>query len=196
MSAKHTIDQIHLMQGKKRSMIRQIYLYMIGELQRPDWKCLMFNNAARPKAYFTMWPMLNKKLAMVDRLAKWGVEVNKTCILCKKAEETIEHLIIECQFARKLWERLFTWSHQLSVVPMTWGQFILWSIQHGKGKTKTTQIFKIILAEGIYGLWIERNNKIFEKKSKMEENVAKEIDYVTTARAPASIKNDVNEFKF
>ncbi|KAK6790547.1 hypothetical protein RDI58_009628 [Solanum bulbocastanum] len=64
-------------------------------------------------------------------------------------------------------------------------QFIQWSIQHGKGKTKTAQIFKIILAEGIYGLWIERNNRIFKKKRKMEENVAKEIAYVTIARAPA-----------
>ncbi|KAK6788591.1 hypothetical protein RDI58_012389 [Solanum bulbocastanum] len=69
-------------------------------------------------------------------------------------------------------------------------------VQNGKGKTKTAQIFKIILAEGIYELWIERNNRIFEKKSKMEENVAKEIAYVTIARAPANIKNDVNEFKF
>ncbi|KAK4733486.1 hypothetical protein R3W88_007747 [Solanum pinnatisectum] len=143
------------MRGKKGSMIRQIYLYMMGEQQRPDWKCLMFNNAARPKAYFTMWLMLNKKLATVDRLAKWGVEVNKTCILCRNAEETIEYLIIQCQFARK-----------------------------------------IILAEGVYEVWIERNNRIFVKKSKMEESVAKEIAYVTIASAPDSIKNVVNEFKF
>ncbi|KAK4724358.1 hypothetical protein R3W88_027137 [Solanum pinnatisectum] len=196
MSAKHIIDQVQLMQGKKGSMIRQIYLCMIGELERPDWKCLMFNNAARPKAYFTMWIMLNKKLATVDMLAKWGVDVNKTCILCNNAEETIEHPIIQCQFARKLWERLFTWIHQHSVVLMTWGHFIQWCIQQGKGKTKSAQIFKTILAEGVYGLWIERNNIIFVKKSKMEENVAKEIAYVTIARAPASNKNVVNEFKF
>jgi len=58
------------MRDKKGSMTRQIYLYIMGEQQRADWKCLMFKNAARPKAYFTMWLMFNKKLATVDRLAK------------------------------------------------------------------------------------------------------------------------------
>ncbi|WMV26327.1 hypothetical protein MTR67_019712 [Solanum verrucosum] len=124
----------------------------------------MFKNAARPKAYFTMWLMLNKKLATADRLAKWGVEIDKTCVLSKNAEETIQHLLIQCQFARKLWERLFTWIHHHSIVPKTWGQFLQWSIQHGKGKSKATQIFKIILAEGVYGVWIERNSRIFVKK--------------------------------
>ncbi|KAG5614516.1 hypothetical protein H5410_014340 [Solanum commersonii] len=111
MSAKHIIDQVQLMRGKKGSMIRQIYMYMM--------------------------------------------------------EVTIEHLIIQCQFARKLWERLFTWIHHHS---------------------------EIILAEGVYGVWIERNNRIFLKKNKMEESVAKEIAYVTIA--PDNIKNVVNEFKF
>jgi len=76
------------------------------------------------------------------------------------------------------------------------GQFIQWCTKHGKGKTKPTQIFKFILAEGVYGVWIERNNRIFEKKSKTEENVAKKIAYMTIARAPASIKDVVMEFKF
>ncbi|KAG5629105.1 hypothetical protein H5410_000822 [Solanum commersonii] len=35
-------------------------------------------------------------------------------------------------------------------------------------------------------VWIERNNITFVKKSKTEENVAKEITYVTIARAPSS----------
>ncbi|XP_049372487.1 uncharacterized protein LOC125837396 [Solanum verrucosum] len=166
----------------------------MGEHQRPDWKCLMFKNTARPKAYFTIWLMFNKKLATVDRLAKWGVESNKTCVLYKNADETIEHMIIQRQFARKLWERLFTWIHRHNDILRTRGQFIQWGNKHGKGKTTTTQIFKIILVEGVYGVWIEQNIRIFEKKSKTEENVAKEIAYVTISRAPTSIK-DVMEFK-
>ncbi|WMV07296.1 hypothetical protein MTR67_000681 [Solanum verrucosum] len=96
----------------------------------------------------------------------------------------MKNLIIQYQFARYLWNRLLTWTHQHSVVPTNWGQFLQWCIQHGKGKSITTQIFKIILAECIYGLWIERNNIIFVKKSTTEENVAKEITYVTIARTP------------
>ena len=44
-----------------------------------------------------------------------------------------------------------------------------------------------MLTEGIYGLWIERNNRIFEHKSKKEESIAKEIAYVTITRIPFNI---------
>ncbi|TMW91178.1 hypothetical protein EJD97_014675 [Solanum chilense] len=86
------------------------------------------NNAARPKAYFIMWIMMDQKLATVDR---------------------------------KLWGRLLSWIEQQSTVPLTWEQFLQWCIQHGKGKSSAAQMFKIVLTEGIYGLWMERNSRIF-----------------------------------
>ncbi|KAK4737621.1 hypothetical protein R3W88_001318 [Solanum pinnatisectum] len=156
----------------------------------------MLKNTARPKAYFTMWLMLYKKLATVGRLAKWGVEVSKTCVLCLNKEMTIEHLIVQCQYARYLWERLVTWTQQHSVTPANWDQFIQWSIQHGKGKARATQIFKIIFVECVYGVWIERNNTIFKKKRQTTVSVAKEITYVTIARALSRIKNVLTAFKF
>ena len=79
---------------------------------------------------------------------------------------------------------------------MTWGQFLQRSIQHGKGKSITTQIFKIVLTKGVYGQWFKRNNRIIEHKRKMEENIAKEIAYVTIARASPSIKNVVTNVNF
>ena len=64
MNAKQTVDQIQPMQGK--GMIKQISDYLRGETTKPEWGCLMYKNAARPKATF----LLNRKLATVDRLAK------------------------------------------------------------------------------------------------------------------------------
>ena len=43
-------------------------------------------------------------------------------------------------------------------------------------------MFKAILAEGIYGLWIKRNSRIFEHKSRNEEQIVKEISYTTIVR--------------
>ena len=67
-------------------------------------------------------------------------------------------------------------------VAMAWEQFQQWCVQNGKGKRSTAQMFKTVIIEGIYGLWIERNNRIFEKKSSKEESIAKEIACVTIAR--------------
>uniref|UniRef100_A0A3Q7I408 Reverse transcriptase zinc-binding domain-containing protein n=1 Tax=Solanum lycopersicum TaxID=4081 RepID=A0A3Q7I408_SOLLC len=68
MHAKEIVDQVKLKEGK--GMVKQIYDYLRGEQTKPKWKCLMFKNAASPKAIFTLWILLNKKLETVDRLAK------------------------------------------------------------------------------------------------------------------------------
>ena len=82
MNAQLNVEQVQQLQRKNKGVIRLLYDHMMGEQQKTISTCLMFNNAARPKAYFKMWIMMNQRLVTVDRLAKWGVEVEKTCVLC------------------------------------------------------------------------------------------------------------------
>ncbi|XP_015060281.1 uncharacterized protein LOC107006172 [Solanum pennellii] len=175
MNAQQNVEQVQQLQRKNKGVIRLLYDHMMGDQQKPIWTCLMFNNAARPKAYFTMWIMMNQRLVTVDRLAQWGIEVEKTCVLCKNDEETAENLFIQCSFARRLWGRLLSWIGKQTDVPMTWEHFVQWCILHGKGKRTEAQKFKTIPAEGIYGLWMERNSRIFEHKSRNEDQLVKEI---------------------
>ena len=102
--------------------------------------------------------------------------------MCKNEEETAEHLFIQCNYARRIWERLLSSIERQTEAPMTWEQFVQWCIMHGKGKWAATQLFKFIIAEGIYGLWMERNSRIFEHKSRNEEQIVKEIIYITIVR--------------
>ncbi|XP_069143462.1 uncharacterized protein [Solanum lycopersicum] len=126
MNAQLNVEQVQQLQRKNKGVIRLLYDHMMGEQQKPIWTCLMFNNAARPKAYFIMWIMMNQRLVTVDRLAKWGVEVQKTRVLCKNDEETAEHLITQCSFARRLWGRLLSWTGKHNDIPMTWEHFVQW----------------------------------------------------------------------
>ena len=103
MSEKVTVDQVQQKQSKGKGILRTVYHHMTGRQQKPAWTCLMYSNAARPKAYIIMWLMMNQKLSTVDRLVRWGLEIEKTCVLCKNVDETKEHLFLQCQFARKLW---------------------------------------------------------------------------------------------
>ncbi|XP_019259539.1 PREDICTED: uncharacterized protein LOC109237664 [Nicotiana attenuata] len=57
---------------KAGSLIKQIYLKLIGDNERIAWKTLRFRNDARPKAQFTVWRQMHGKLMIVDRLASWG----------------------------------------------------------------------------------------------------------------------------
>ena len=124
MSAQQNVEQGQQLQRKNKGVIRQLYEHMKGEQQKPVWRCLMFNNVARPKAYFTMWIMLNQRLVTVDRLAQWGIEVEKICVMCKNEEETAEHLLLQCDYARRIWERLLSSMKKQTEVPLTWEQFV------------------------------------------------------------------------
>nr|XP_010321228.1 uncharacterized protein LOC104647500 [Solanum lycopersicum] len=129
MNAKKIVEQVQQVHGNSKGMIRQLYCHMKGDQQRPALTCIMFNNVARPKAYFTMWIMMNQRLATVDKLAQWGVVVEKICVLCKNADETVKHLFMQCNFARRMRGRLLSWIEQQSNVPMTCEQFLQWCIQ-------------------------------------------------------------------
>ena len=128
----------------------------------------------------------------MDRLAQWGIEVEKTCVLCKNDEETAEHLFLQCSVARTIWGGLFSWIGKQTDVPMIWEQFVQWCIIHGKGKRAEAQLCKIILAECIYGLWMERSSRIFEHKSRNEDQHVKEIAYTTIVRTPSRWKGNVS----
>ena len=179
---QQSVEQVQQQQRKNKGVIRQMYEHMKGEQQKPEWNNLMFNNAARPKAYFTMWIMLNQRLMTVDRLAQWGIEVEKICVMCKRDEETAEHLFIQCNYARRMWDRLLSSIERHTQVPMTWEQFVQWAITHGKGKRSAAKMFKTVLAEGVYGLWKEIKSRIFEHKSRNEEQLVNEIVYITIVR--------------
>ncbi|XP_010322072.1 uncharacterized protein [Solanum lycopersicum] len=176
-------------------MVKQIYDYLRGEQTKPEWRCLMFKNAARPKAIFTLRILLNRKLATVNRLSKWGMTHNKTCVLCKNVDENMDHMFLQCHYAGEVWERVFTWASIHNNRPKTCAHFIQWSNQHGKGKTTKAQLFKLILAEGVHAVWNERNKRIFEDKKCLIDEVVKKIAHVTIARSSISIKNVISHRK-
>ena len=117
------------------------------------------------------------------------MKVENTCVLCKNEAETAEHLIIQCSFARRIWGRLLSWIGKLNDIPMTWEHFVQWCIKHGKGKRSEATKFQTVLAEGSYGLWLERNRRIFEHKCKTEEQLVKEITYIAIVRTCSRLKD-------
>ncbi|XP_019237628.1 PREDICTED: uncharacterized protein LOC109217809 [Nicotiana attenuata] len=71
IEAHGILETRQFMHTHNRSLIRQIYLHLLGDYSRVEWKTLMFNNAARPKAKFIMWLMMHGRLMTSDRIANW-----------------------------------------------------------------------------------------------------------------------------
>jgi hypothetical protein len=62
---------------------------------------------ALAKCRYFVWLVANNKCWTADRLAKRGTDHPEKCPLCDQEEESIDHLLLSCEFTRQFWFSLF-----------------------------------------------------------------------------------------
>ncbi|XP_016458401.2 uncharacterized protein LOC107782084 [Nicotiana tabacum] len=139
----------------------------------------MYKNDARPNAKFIMWLQLQDKLLTTDRLAKWGITVDLECVMCHTQPENRNHSCMDCDFAITMWNMTLIWLQKQAGPTTRWNQHVAWIIQNAKGRTQQAHIFRSVYTEFVYAIWMERNQKIFEKKSRDWESIDREIAYLS-----------------
>ncbi|XP_019252881.1 PREDICTED: uncharacterized protein LOC109231695 [Nicotiana attenuata] len=164
---------------------------LMGNNVKISWKTLRFGNNARPKAQFTVWLQMQGRLLTVDRIASWGVSVDHECKLYNSQSETRDHIFMECPYSVKVWEGVLKWMQVPCFRTTQWEQLENWIIQRAKGKSQKAQVFKMVHTEWVHALWIERNQRRFEKRSRRAEQLVREITYVCNVRAHTRIKEMV-----
>ncbi|GAA0169513.1 hypothetical protein LIER_43851 [Lithospermum erythrorhizon] len=71
-----------------------------------------------PRYSFVSWVLFNGKMCTKDRLNKWGIQVDPTCVFCEE-EESKDHLFFECEFAASVW-RLVLQKMKLYIGAANW----------------------------------------------------------------------------
>ena len=59
-----------------------------------------------PKAGAFAWLAYNERILTMERLKSIGINGPSRCPLCEKNEETIDHLLVQCQYAKKWWDMM------------------------------------------------------------------------------------------
>lgn len=49
-----------------------------------------------------------------------------------------------------------------------------WAIKNSKGKSQAAQLFRMVYAECVHSIWLERNQRVFEKKARDWNCIARE----------------------
>ena len=71
-----------------------------------SWAPGVWFSQATPKFAFMTWLEIHDRLSTMDRISRWSRGVDPTCVLCKNAAESRDHLFFECTFSSAVWEHL------------------------------------------------------------------------------------------
>eukprot|EP00253_Pinus_taeda_P024410 PITA_24410 len=131
------------------------------------WR-LIWKSEAIPKVKFFTWLLLKDNVLTSENLRKRGIIGPSRCPNCCLAEETIQHLFLDCPFAKKCWANLSSmgnlhWHPQQSISEaiLEWRKSCPWKDNNSE---IVKRIWAIIPHNLLWKIWLARNKKIFQNK--------------------------------
>ncbi|GJZ22668.1 putative gag-pol polyprotein [Tanacetum coccineum] len=109
------------------------------------------------------------KLKTQDRLLQWDVgssiDLNLLkCPLCDLVPDSHDHLFFECSFSSQVWSMVRVLCG-MDTIPPHLSDVVAFIVPLSKGKTVVNIISRIVVAATSYYIWLERNGRLFKKKT-------------------------------
>jgi hypothetical protein len=122
---------------------------------------------APSKCSFFLWLVMHNRCWTAGRLAKRGLPHPSACTLCDQEEETIQHLLISCVFARQFWYLLLRRSGlpNLSLDNALYSLDDWWSRVVEKIPRDLQSGFNSLVILGAWSLWRQHNDYVFNGRS-------------------------------
>ncbi|XP_021850218.1 uncharacterized protein [Spinacia oleracea] len=123
--------------------IRKLYAALIGQFPKVTWRRLVCNNLASRKSLFILWLAVQGRLPTKDRLQHWGISTDGMCTLCGQVWQQVLQLL------------------KIQRPSLGFEQEIQFAVRMRKRSTGINKVFAVVFAEVVYGLWIQRNQRVF-----------------------------------
>ncbi|XP_059076545.1 uncharacterized protein LOC131875863 [Cryptomeria japonica] len=138
-----------------------IYSFKLGytlleeDVRKVDWEAkICWNNACLPKAGAFSWLAGNNCILTGDRLKRMGFAGPFRCVLCKKEEEDVDHLLLGCEFVQEAWRfklQRLSWKESLAGNPRDWLES--WSVLNNS--STFAAIWKVMPSTVMWDVWKE-----------------------------------------
>jgi ribonuclease HI/exonuclease III len=156
------------------------------------WKAL-WNFPSIPKVDLFAWSLLHNSILTYDNLKRRGWEGPSRCPLCTQSEESIAHLLLQCDYSKKVWE-ILVGPLALQIPNESQALFNIWmslSPFDLKKKHQLKTIWMWIPKFVCWKLWLERNNRIFKEEKRLPQQVAIKIQVMISEaiNARPSVQN-------
>ncbi|XP_071728135.1 uncharacterized protein [Rutidosis leptorrhynchoides] len=142
-------------------------------------KATLRNNLLPQKIRIFIWRTMRKRIPTRVELDKRGVDLDTMlCPMCNDTIETVEHAILECKFAKEIWEGIFKWwgtnaPSNLNIESSFKGNGI------GGISGQNKNVWQAIEWVTGYFIWKNRNNKVFGKDAWGTSKIINEIQIKT-----------------
>jgi len=150
--------------------------FFMGSIKFGPWK-RVWKTWAPPRCRFFIWLVLHNRVWTAVRLARRNLPHPEACPFCDQEEETINHLLIGCVFAREVWTIILHHLGVLHLAPQPSNVcFSSWwrkSVAAAPRETRKGLNSLIILVA--WELWKHRNACVFEKKRPSIQDVLRSV---------------------
>ncbi|XP_074289530.1 uncharacterized protein LOC141614686 [Silene latifolia] len=112
------------------------------------WYKWIWNEQVTPKHQFMGWLYAHGAMRTKDKLIKYGLDVDDSCFMCEQATESIDHLLCDCIYSRRVMQDM---SQKMQIsFPDT--DMLGWCTQ--RTGTKVQQWVQVALLWGtVYNIW-------------------------------------------
>ncbi|XP_059290313.1 uncharacterized protein LOC132043877 [Lycium ferocissimum] len=137
-------------------------------------KSISLQARIHPRHKFNLWLAIQRRLATVDRLQKFGIDIPKDCIFCARDEETFDHFFFTCSHTRTIWGILFKWLGHTRRIG-SWQEEVDWINRLAKRKNGRDSVTCYTFAMMIYCIWHLRNSMRCQGARMETEKMYREI---------------------
>jgi hypothetical protein len=141
------------------------------------WKSI-WNIKTIPKIDLFLWTLGHDSIQTGENLQKKGWAGPFRCPLCHQAEETSTHLLLLCTFSKEVWTMVaglqFTLPLPQDIPSLLLDWPTLSPFQQQK-QSMASRLWQALPRFILWGLWLERNSRIFREKERKAPQVTARI---------------------
>ena len=139
-----------------------------------DWYKVVWYKDAVPRCSFTVWLACKDRIRTRDKLKRWQMIKDSSCVLCGDAEETRGHLYFNCCFTQSIWRRVLS-RNQQRYRCSSWQEEMDMAVRSYRGNSVAARIGRLALAVTAYRSWQERNPRIFQNVITNDDNALNDV---------------------
>ena len=128
----------------------------------------IWKSKATLKCKIFQWLAIKRRLWTTDRRARHGLqEFPNACFLCLQEIDSVEHILVQCPYAREVWFRCFRGVGLTDFTPTIDDELEFWWLRvraRFRGKEKRQFDSQVILI--CWSLWKQRNARAFNNASR------------------------------